>query len=192
MITALILIVTISLLVLVKATGTYGALVHQNGPVEDVALGTLAQRTALQIEGDFTGISATFLMKRVRYLVKLENITSGEGPFAVVLAGDATAAEAAAGVTEGNTSGPSDRTQMLTQDTSWNIIQDSLELLKDNGADTIQQTSGRWHTVGGKKGIPFPEGSGWQAVVVNLDNAALTTGAIMKGVIQYQGVWLRD
>ncbi len=169
------------------------SLVHQNDPVEDIALGTLAARTALQIANDFTAVSATFLMKRVRYLVHLEGITADEGPFCVALAqGDVSAAEASQGVTEGNIAGPNDRTQVLQQQDSWNIIQDSLELIGEDANTTAAQSSGQWHVLGGGKGIPFPEGVGWQAVVISLDNAALTTGGVIKGVIQYQGVWLRD
>ncbi len=168
-------------------------LVHQNESVEDVALTTLGARSALQIAGDFTAITATFLLKRVRYLLQIVGITTLEGPFCVVLAqGDVTAAEAALGVTEGNTAGPADKTQMNTQDNSWNLVQASLELLELIEVGNLgHQSSGKWIRMPGR-GIPFPESAGWQAVVVNLDNAALTTGAIIKGIIQYQGVWLRD
>ncbi len=170
---------------------TMASLVHQNEPVEDVALSTLGARSALQIANDFSAITATFLMKRVRYMLLLDAVTAGEGSFCVALAqGDTSAVEASQGFTEGNTAGPSDRTQMLTQDNSWNVIQDSVEFLRPAAVVADWESDGEWHSLG--KGIPFPEGSGWQAVIMNLDNAALTTGAIIKGIIQYQGVWLRD
>ncbi len=168
-------------------------LVTQNEPVENVLLGTLASRTALQIAADFSAITATFLMKRVRYLLYLTDVTADEGPFCVALAqGDTSAVEASRGVTEGNTAGPSDRTQMLTQDESWNIVQDSLEFLEPTAGVADWSSDGDWHVLGGGKGIPFPEGAGWQAVIINLDADALTTASQIKGVIQYQGVWLRD
>ncbi len=171
---------------------TTGVLIHQNEPVEDVALTTLAARTALQIAADFSAIAATFLIKRVRYFLTLQSVATNEGPFMVALAqGDVTAAEASAAFTEGNTAGPSDRSQTLSQDESWNVYQASVEKLMPADSGGFHQSSGQWINMPGR-GIPAPEGAGWQAIVFNADNAALTTGSIIKGIIQYQGVWLRD
>ncbi len=83
-------------------------LVIQNETISDVALGALGGRAAITLGNAFNGITATFLMKRFRIWIKLSNLTSPEGfPFLVGLArGDASAAEIAAAMIEGNTSGP--------------------------------------------------------------------------------------
>ncbi len=158
-------------------------------PIDNVPLLTLGSRTALQLSNDFTSIAATFLMRRIRYFLMLHSVTTDEGPFIVGVArGDATVAEIAAAILEGNTVGPSDTTQMLQSDTPWAVAQNSVELLFP--ADSL----GQYHTRGGWKkiGIPWPEGTGWQLFVMNLDGDALITGSEMQGLVQTQGVWLRD
>ncbi len=167
---------------------TQTALIHQNGNFS-ITLGTLAGTTPTQAEGGFTGITGTFLMKRLRYNVTIDGVTPGQGPFALVLAnGDVSVAEAAAAFTEQNTTGPGDRTQVLTQDNSWNVYQNSFELLKPFDDGGRWHSSGEWISLG--KGYPMPETSGWQVFLVNLDTGTLTTGASANGNIQYQGVWL--
>ncbi len=167
---------------------TQNKLIHQNGTI-NITLGTLGALNALLAEGSFVSATATFLMKRLRYLISMDGITPGEGPFALVLAnGDVTSAEAASAITEGITSGPGDRTQVLTQDNAWNIYQSTLELLTpyDDGAKWM--SSGDWISLG--KGYPMPETSGWQVFLLNLDSGTLTTGGSLNGIIQYQGVYL--
>ena len=67
-----------------------------------------------------------------------------------------------------------------------------MEVFKPVGGSTADlQTFGEWHSLG--KGIPFTEGSGFQAWVTNLHDAALSAGSQhIAGVIQVQGVWLGD
>ncbi len=170
-----------------------GGLICQNGQVEDIALGTLAGRTSLQIDGDFGNATATFLAKRVRYFLGISGVTSGEGPFLVGMgSGNATTAEFTQAWVNRNTSGPLDETQTLLEDTSWTVVRDSMEMLNLNPSTVHAQTMGQWHVLGGGKGIPFPEGAGWILQVFNCDNAALSTGAVIKGTYEVQGVWLRD
>ncbi len=180
--------ILVAVILVMAMAATRNALVHQNGPV-NTTLGILAGRTALSIEAAFNAITASFLMKRLRYYITIEGVTAGQGPFALVLAnGDVTAAEASAAITEAWTTGPGDRTQELTQDNAWNVYQNTMELMTpfEDGSKWI--SSGEWHSLG--KGYPMPETSGWQVLVINLDNGVLTTGASINGIVQYQGVWL--
>ncbi len=168
-------------------------LVNNTGLVEDVALGTLAARTALALDTDFNAITNTFLMKRYRVMIYAEGLTSAEGPICVGIArGDATVAEIATAMLANNRNGPSDTTGMLTQDSAWVVAQNSIIMATLGGSVlSHREFSSEWMPVGGSKGIPWQEGSGWQLFVFNLDNAALGSGAIIKGIVQYQGVWLR-
>ncbi len=166
-------------------------LLTQNGEVADIALSTLAARTALLLDGDFTTFNRTFLAKRVRYYLLVTDLTAFEGPFTVGLSpGNASIPEITDAMTKRNTIGPSDVTQTLTEDAWKNVIQDSVESLQYADSSGFAQTSGKWHVLGGGKGIPFVESGGWTLNIFNADNAALTTGGICKGVYQVQGVWL--
>ncbi len=184
MFTEIVMIVA-ALLVVLHATSS---LVHQNCQVDDVALGTLAANGALAIDPDFASLTSSFLVKRVRYNLMVEGLTADEGPFSVALVqGNASSAEAAAGFNARNTAGLLDKTQMLTQDEPWTVVQNSK-------ADFIPVTTQMhrlqtgWISLG--KGWPAVEGAGWQLFIHNADNAALTTGGIVKGTYDIQGVWL--
>ncbi len=165
-------------------------LVIQNDLAADIALSTLAARTALQVSAQFVAITATFLMKRVKYFLKISGLTDGEGPILVGLArGDMSAGEISAALVERNTAGPTDTTQSLTEDVSFSIHQNSVRMGKQDGDSTNVYFDYEF-SLG--KGVPWGEGAGWQLFVFNADNAALTTGAVIKGIAQYWGVWLRD
>ncbi len=169
-------------------------LVIQNETISDLALGTLGGRTALTLGTAYNGITATFLMKRFRIWVQLKGVTAGEGfPFLVGIArGDATATEIAAALNEGNTSGPQDTTQVLTQDESFVVIQKTVRALFTGGIDNTQGNLAIDISMPGKNGVPFAEGSGWQTFIYNADDDALTTGSTIQGQSQFWGVWLRD
>ncbi len=167
-------------------------IVHQSEDVPGISLSTMAARSVLVIANDFNGITATFLMLRMRYLLQLEGITADEGPFgAIINNGDAAASEVANAINHQNTAGPDDTTQMVAQSDTMAAIHNSLRMFKLSDDGTRGQLSTGWIKMG-KKGIPFPEGTGWSAHIYNADSVALTAGALVKGVIQYQGVWLRD
>ncbi len=171
-------------------------LVISNETISSLPLGTLAARTALTLGQAFNGITATFLMNRFRCWLVIQGLTAGEGfPFLVGLArGDATAAEISVAMLEGNTSGPSDTTQMLTEDNAFVVVQKSIRAMTPDGDTTGNRTGGWLHADFKlpKRGIPWAEGSGWQAFIYNATDAALTTGATVTGQSQYWGVWLRD
>lgn len=161
--------------------------------ISNVPLSTLASLTALTLSSTLDGLTTTFLLKRVRYMLQLEGVTADEGPLVIGLAnGDASAGEIGSAMVVTNTVGPSDVTQQLTQDQAWIVLQDSLESLRmHDGVGVRGDTSFQWHSVG-KNGIPMKEGSGIKLFIFNADASALTTGVLVKGLVQYQGVWLND
>jgi len=44
----------------------------------------------------------------------------------------------------------------------------------------------------GPKGFPSQEGQGIKVFIYNADGSDLSTGGVVKGLIQLWGVWLRD
>jgi len=167
-------------------------LIHQNEQVDNVALATLAARTALQLSAAFTTLNNSFLVKRIRYFLKLHSVAVDEGPFLIGMAhGDASISELTAALTANNAIGPDDVTEVLTEDQPWIIYQQSvvMPVPSDSGGEYL--TSGSWINMPGR-GIPALEGSGWQIFIANLDGTALTTGAEIQGMVQTQGVWLND
>ncbi len=169
-------------------------LVIQNETISDVALGALGGRSAITLGSAFNGILSTFLMKRYRIWIDLEGVTSGEGfPFLVGLArGDATVTEIAAAMNEGNTAGPGDTTQVLTQDNSFVVVQKTVRAMHRDQADLTRSHLTIDMKMPGKNGVPFLEGAGWRSFIYNADDDVLTTGATVQGQAQYWGVWLRD
>ncbi len=174
----------------------HGNLVQQAMLVDTVALGTLGARTAIALNTAFNALTATFLMMRVRYLLKLSGSTLGDdGPILIGIAkGNASIAEIGSAMIENNTSGPEDVTQSLTEDTSFSVYQNTVVSMI--GESTVEDghpaTKSGWIRFGGKRGIPASEGSGWQLFAFNSGSSALTTGAVVNGLAHTQGVWLRD
>ncbi len=164
--------------------------------INGVALGALAARTAIFLNTDFTGITATFLMIRVRYLLQtVSRPANSPGPVVIGIApGNATLVEIQSAMIENNTAGPADVTQSLTEDTAFTVYQNTVVLMSlDGSATELTPASGSdWIPVGGKKGIPAQEGSGWTLFAYNAGSVALATNAIMDGLAHIQGVWLRD
>ncbi len=166
------------------------SVVIQNLTVSDVALSTLASRTAIQLSTQFsTTIARSFLVKRIKYFLLISSITGGEGPFTACLApGDASLAEIAAAYDDVNSVGPQDTTQERTQDNVWNIWQNSVRQFESKA----NATEAELHVeIPMGKGMPALENQGVQLVLFNHDGAALTTGAVVKGTVQLWGVWLK-
>lgn len=165
----------------------------------NTSLSTLAAKTALDINTDLSSLNTSFLLKRIRYFLTLENMVESEGPILVLASqGDAAANDVTSGMGVTNTVGPSDVTQSITQDQAWKVIRESVEMLQWTGEGVADlQSTGRWHRMPGK-GIPMLAGGdvngGIRYSVFNADVAALadTNSAIIKGMIEIQGVWLRD
>ncbi len=170
-------------------------LVNQSLTVDTVALGTLAARTAVIINTQFSAPTNSFLLKRARYFLQLSGrSTADDGPILVGMAhGDATASEIAAAMVERNVNGPDDITSMLDQDTAWVVYQNSVKPFIIRGDQTYGQVEiSDWFQPGGQKGIPLIEGSGMVLFAFNSGSGALTTGSNVNGLTMVQGVWLRD
>ncbi len=168
-------------------------LVSQVGKVQDVALSTLAAGAAFVLNTTFAGETATFLIKRLRFWLQLRGRTAGDdGPLIVFACnGDVNVTEAGVAVLENNTVGPADTTQMLTQDNAWAIYRWSMTRFQSGGLETEQMTPSYWLKAPGR-GFPAPEAIGWQVMVFNAGNTALATGITVGGIVEAQGVWLRD
>ncbi len=161
----------------------------QNLTVANVALSTLAARTAILLSSQFaTTLKRTFLIKKIKYHLFISGITGGEGPFTAGLArGDATTAEVAAAFDEINTVGPQDTSQERTQDNVWNVSQNTWRQFESEANATEAELHGEMPIA---KGIPALEDQGVQLMLFNHDSSALTTGAVVKGTVQLWGVWL--
>jgi len=172
-------------------------LVHQNLTVTNVALGSLGLRTAIAIQSGWTTPNTTFLMRRARmFLQATELATADDGPVLVGLAhGNATVGEIASALTQINSEGPDDITQGLNQDQSWTVYQDSVRQFhreSSGTADKMVYIESGWMKMGGKSGIPLVKDGGVQVFAYNSGNGVLTTGAVVSGVVQIQGTWLRS
>ncbi len=167
----------------------------QNLVIDDVDLTTLAARTAVAVNSQFTSITATFLVKRIRYMLQASPMIIQDGPLVITIAkGGATVAEVNAAFTEHNSGGPDDVTQSLTEDNAWTVWQKSTRMFQSRNGDLSnaghREVSGDFKLPG--RGFPALEGAGIGIFVVNLGNNGLTTGIIVSGLVQLWGVWLRD
>ncbi len=165
----------------------------QNYEVDTIALGTLAARTAINLNAGALSIGQSFLTRRIRYLLKATGMTvSDDGPIAICCgSGNSSLAEVAAAFTTINTIGPGDKTQSLLDDNVWNIWQASVVIVEASGIGTEGTITSDWITLPGK-GLVAQENHGMSIHAVNLGSGALTTGQLINGIVQTQGVWLRD
>ncbi len=162
----------------------------QNLKIVDIALGTLGANTALLLSSQMaTTIDRAFLVKKVKYWLKISGLTAGEGPLiAGISNGDASVAEVAAAFGELNTVGPSDTTQERTQDNVANVWQNTWRPFRSN-ANAVEAELYDEISLG--KGMVARENQGIALDIFNADAAALTTGAVCKGTVQLWGVWLK-
>lgn len=170
-------------------------LVQQSLVVNAVALGTLAARTAIILNSQLaTTFRSTFLAKRVRYLLQYTGRTiNDDGPIVVMISkGDLSLSEVTVAMQEHNTLGPSDTTESLTEDTSWAVYQNTVKTFQPRGDGTEAVFDSGWTQFNGSKGIPILEDLGLLVHAYNTGAGALTTGGAINGIVQIQGVWLRD
>ncbi len=167
---------------------------YQNLSVDtDTNLGTLATLTAVSLDSTYgSGITRSFLVKAVKYLLHLESLTTTEGPVIVGLAkGSATVSEIANALATNEIIDPDDVTAAATGAAmSSTVLWQSL-LVLDGRTDTV--TLSHRHRIGARgKGIPIYEDDGIQLFAFNADISSLTTGARIKGIYVLEGVWLND
>ncbi len=169
-------------------------LVQHSLPVNAQALGTLAGRTALELNSVMDSITAPFLMKQFRYIIQVTGHTvSDDGPLVLLLAkGDATITEIASAMNEQNTTGPSDTSQVLTEDLLTVMYNNTVIAFVFSGEGTEAVIDTGWLPLGGKRGIPALEDTGFSLFVYNCGSGSLATGAVANGQAWVRGVWLRD
>ncbi len=111
------------------------------GLVVNQGLTTLASRSAVLINTQMTAITATFLMKRLRYFLQMTGrTTADDGPIIIGCAhGDATVSEIEASMVELNPTGPDSITDSLTEDTAWVIYRNTLIPMIIRGDQTYAQ-----------------------------------------------------
>ncbi len=169
-------------------------LVQHSLPVNAQALSTLAGRTALELNSVMDSITAPFLMKQYRYIIQVTGHTvSDDGPLVLLLArGDATVAEIALAMNEQNTTGPSDTSQVLTEDAIAVMYNNTVHAFEFKGEGTEAVIDTGWRSFGGKRGIPALEDTGFSLFVYNCGSGSLATGSVANGQAWVRGVWLRD
>ncbi len=168
-------------------------LVYQSETIADVALSTLAARTAIQLGVGTSNIEHDFLVRQAKYDLQLVGRTAADdGPIMIGMAkGDATVAEIAGALTEINTVGPSDTTQMLTADAKMVIWWNSLRSMKPSAVVAEAHLSTEWFSPTGSKGMRAELNAGYQFFAYNAGNAALATGITIGGQCRTRGVWLK-
>ncbi len=169
-------------------------LVQNQLEFDNVALLTLAGRTAIIVNQQFNNPLTTFLMKRIRYFAQFTNRSSNDdGPLLIGCAnGDAIVTEITAAMNERNVNGPEDITNVLDQDTAWVVYQDTVRPFVVQGEQAYGQVAAHWTKFPGRNGTPALEASGMQIFVYNSGVGALSTGMLINGIAHIQGVWLRD
>ncbi len=170
-------------------------LVQNELDVNTVAMLTLGARVAIALNTQFNNPTTSFLMKRVRYFLQMAGrSTADDGPILIGCAnGNANVTEIGEAMNERNVNGPEDITNVLDQDKTWVVYQNTVVPMIVRGDQTYGQVAtSRWIDFGGKNGIPALEASGMQVFAYNSGSGALTTGMNINGIVQIQGVWLRD
>ncbi len=185
--------------ILIRAKPLLNSMPHGHGikqqtlVVNAAALSTLAGRSALELNSSLAGIKSTFLLIRFRYMVQLIGRTlTDDGPIALLIApGDASAVEIATAVLEQNDVGPEDLTKTMQENLVQAYYSNTLVPIPYSGDGTEGVLSTGWRKFGGR-GIPAREDQGFTLHAFNLGSGALTTGVVLNGLCQVQGVWLRD
>ncbi len=160
------------------------------------AIAALAADTALILNTSFsTGLTQSFLVKQLQYNFQAAGLTAGDS-FVIGLAnGTATIGEI------------EDALRLLVNDpddasspgiaAQKNIIWwETLMVVGVPGAFTgsagVSESHNETISIGGGKGIPAKEGTGVSIFVYNAQTIAITTGAVVDGLITLKGVWLND
>ncbi len=169
-------------------------LVQNQLEFDNVALLTLTDRAAIILSTQWNNPTASFLMKRLRYFAQYTNrTTNDDGPLLIGCAhGDANVSEIAEAMNTRNVNGPDDITNMLDQDQAWVVYQNTVVPFEVQGDQAYGQAQPGWMSFGGKNGIPNVEGAGMVPFLYNTGVGALTTGSLINGIVQIQGVWLND
>ncbi len=168
--------------------------------VNSTALANLAARTSVELNNTYEGHPQAFLMKQIRYILKIQEQVDDDQVIFFVTHGNLTIAEIEESF-ESTIADPTDASEAGEATAKharivWDsIISDHAMRGEAIGAAeaelrTTQLDSG-WIGVGGKKGMPFREDHGFSIFGYNLDSAsALGANYKVEGLILVRGVYL--
>ncbi len=155
------------------------------------ALGTLAADTTLSLT-NLSGISRGFLCKKVMYMVAMSAAATNDMVIIGLANSTATVAEITTALSSMNISDPNNATNRIKMD-QWKVVwYESLRILQPDATGAGIAAINDHFSVGGGKGIPWTEDGGIQVFVYNPSTSALTTGALIDGLVAFQGIWFND
>ncbi len=152
-----------------------------------ITLSTLATNTALK-QANPLNLDEDFRLIKMELSAVLTGLTATEGPIHLYLVNDElTVAEIAEAITN---AGPQDRNDRLQQERAERFVKllgvfDGLSanepLLGRDGQSGFIADTIRW---------TFSDPEGWAIVAFNQSGGTLTTGAVIRMVMKYFGVWV--
>ncbi len=152
-----------------------------------VTLGTLANNAYIKQAGAIA-ISEDFRLIKVELAAEMVGGTGGESPLHVYLTNDElTVAEVAEAIT---VAGPVDRNDRVAQEQaeravfllgSFRVTSNNAHIHGPKAQQAIIEKTIRW---------TFSNPEGWSIGVFNQSGGTLTTGAVMRFVAKYFGVWV--
>lgn len=174
-----------------------GKLTIINLEIDDVSLASLGAKTAIILSAVLGGIQNSFLVKKIKYMLRFSGANNEDELVAVMVApSNASLPELAAALTTGNTIGPNDRTLSLADDNIWNVWQKTVRVFKHAGLVGVTAATDiheLLETVSLGKGMVAREDEGISIVAMNIANNAMAASSqIVTGIVQLWGVWLRD
>ncbi len=158
------------------------------------ALSTLAARDALQVSAQYGTLSGGgYLMKRIRGEGRLTFLEPGDGGILVLAYSDATVAEVEAALENADADLTADELVDQAQArTVVGIIGAKTTLSVGSGGTAKNELFFDLSDIDlPSKGLPFPEGIGWQWIFYNTSAGAMTTGAAVTISARYMGVKLQ-
>ncbi len=166
------------------------------------SIGTLGAANAIAIgDGAYQGsaLTAGFLLKKLRGWAGIEfsadGATPDDFPLLVLAYGDKSGSEVNAAMVLEEPNPASDHlVNQATVRAIVDVIGPDIVVHHENDANNANQS---YHfdlsrVELPKKGMPFPEGVGWEWHIFNPTSSSFTTGGIAHIWAKYMGVWLSD
>lgn len=154
------------------------------------AIGNLGADTALVLNSTFgSGLTQSFLIKQVLYKLGVVALTVDETVIIGLANGSATVAEIVAALTA-NITNPDDASSPAVAAARQMVFWETLRTIV--GGASKRSTIDESISLGGGKGIPVKEATGLAIFAYNPSTGALTTGALVDGLVVLRGVWLND
>ncbi len=155
------------------------------------ALGTLAANTSIKLNG-FDGFTRGFLCKKVMYAIAHTATATNDNVIIGLAQGTATVAEITTALSAMNISNPNDASNRIILD-QWKVVWfETIRMMHPDATGAGNAVLNESFSVGGGRGIPWNEDDGIQVFAYNPSTSALTTGAVIDGIVVFQGVWFND